>query len=85
MFSILLSERRGQAMIAVPMHLLAFLLWDCSAIVAVLLCPYFLPLQLFESSCTVWMSQDQPRMMLLLGISVRMENNFFLAIDAESR
>ena len=85
MFSVLLSERRGQAMIAVPLHLLAFLVWDCSAIVVVLLCPYFLPLQLFVSSCTVWMSPDQPRMMLLLGMSVRMEKTFVLAIDAASR
>ena len=85
MFSVLLSERRGQAMIAVPMHLLAFLVWDCSAIVVVVLCPCFLPLQLFVSSCTVWISPDQPCMMLLLGTSVRMEKNFVLAIDAESR
>ena len=84
-FSVLLSERRVHAMIAVPMQLLAFLLWDCSAIVVVLLCPYFLPLQLFVSSCTVWMSPDQPRMMLLLGMSVRMEKNLVLAIDAASR
>ena len=85
MFSVLLSERRGQAMIAVPMYLLAFLLWDCSAIVVVLLFDYFVPVLLLVSSSTVWMSPDQLRMMLLLGMSVRMENNFVLAIDAASR
>ena len=61
MFSVLLSERRGQAMIAVPMHLLVLLFWDCCAIVhvVVLLLDYFVPVLLLVSSSTVWMSPDQ--------------------------
>ena len=49
----------GKAIIAVPMHLLVLLFWDCCAIVVVLLLDYFVPVLLLVSSSTVWMSPDQ--------------------------
>ena len=51
----------GKAFIAVPMHLLVLLFWDCCAIVhvVVLLLDYFAPVLLLVSSSTVWMSPDQ--------------------------